>query len=265
MAFNYSPKAVTDGLIVYIDAANVRSYPGTGTIANNLTGKEFRYVDQFQTTDKQGLTFSFMAQASWNSSNLGTFQFPVPVGSATASRLQGGEDLEWNSAEMTADVWVNRTVSNNPKNIIWSIYFPYVEFTDGNRFRVNWATEIVGNTVQSHTLQTANSFSNNVWYNVCCTISSNPMSGINSANIYVDGVLEATTTTVQQITGIYPTPWMNRNGINIGNGSGTRNGIGGEQRFPFVGKISSFKLYNRILTPEEVLRNYNALKARYAY
>jgi hypothetical protein len=34
MAFNYSPKIVTDGLVLYLDAANRYSYPGSGTTWN---------------------------------------------------------------------------------------------------------------------------------------------------------------------------------------------------------------------------------------
>jgi hypothetical protein len=37
MAFNYSPKIVTDGLVLYLDAANPRSYPGTGTTWYDLS------------------------------------------------------------------------------------------------------------------------------------------------------------------------------------------------------------------------------------
>ena len=38
MAFNYSPKIVTDGLILSIDAANKKSYPGSGTTWTDLAG-----------------------------------------------------------------------------------------------------------------------------------------------------------------------------------------------------------------------------------
>ena len=31
MAVGYNPKIVTDGLILALDAANVKSYPGSGT------------------------------------------------------------------------------------------------------------------------------------------------------------------------------------------------------------------------------------------
>jgi hypothetical protein len=37
MAFNYSPKIITDGLVLYLDAANTRSYPGTGTTWSDLS------------------------------------------------------------------------------------------------------------------------------------------------------------------------------------------------------------------------------------
>jgi hypothetical protein len=37
MAFNYSPRIVTDGLVLYLDAANPRSYPGSGTTWSDLS------------------------------------------------------------------------------------------------------------------------------------------------------------------------------------------------------------------------------------
>ena len=37
MAFNYSPKIITDGLVLYLDAANTRSYPGSGTVWSDLS------------------------------------------------------------------------------------------------------------------------------------------------------------------------------------------------------------------------------------
>jgi hypothetical protein len=37
MAFNYSPKVVTDGLVLYIDAANGYSYPGSGITWSDIS------------------------------------------------------------------------------------------------------------------------------------------------------------------------------------------------------------------------------------
>jgi len=36
MSFNYSPKTVTDGLVLYLDAANTKSYPGSGTAWSDI-------------------------------------------------------------------------------------------------------------------------------------------------------------------------------------------------------------------------------------
>jgi len=37
MAFSYSPKIATDGLVLCLDAANNRSYPGSGTAWTDLS------------------------------------------------------------------------------------------------------------------------------------------------------------------------------------------------------------------------------------
>jgi hypothetical protein len=39
MAFNYSPKIITTGLVLYLDAANPKSYSGTGTAWDDLSGR----------------------------------------------------------------------------------------------------------------------------------------------------------------------------------------------------------------------------------
>lgn len=41
MATNYNPKVVTNGLILYLDAGNERSYPGTGTVWTDLTRNNY--------------------------------------------------------------------------------------------------------------------------------------------------------------------------------------------------------------------------------
>jgi len=38
MGFSRGPKIVTDGLVLALDAANTKSYPGSGTTWNDLSG-----------------------------------------------------------------------------------------------------------------------------------------------------------------------------------------------------------------------------------
>ena len=39
MGLQYSPKIITSGLVLYLDAANPKSYPGTGTSWFDLSGR----------------------------------------------------------------------------------------------------------------------------------------------------------------------------------------------------------------------------------
>jgi hypothetical protein len=41
MAFHFSPKIVTDGLVLYLDAANLKSYSGTGSTWFDLSRQNF--------------------------------------------------------------------------------------------------------------------------------------------------------------------------------------------------------------------------------
>jgi hypothetical protein len=59
MSTSYSPKIVTDGLVVYLDAANLKSYPLAGSVLTNLV--------QNGTDGTLGASFS--------SANLGVFTF----------------------------------------------------------------------------------------------------------------------------------------------------------------------------------------------
>ena len=88
----------------------------------------------------------------------------------------------------------------------------------------------------------------NVWYNVCCTLTQT--AGTSVAKIYVNGILESTSPTYTGVT-ISNYVWP----FSLGNHS--------VSRYPFVGSISCFKLYNRILTDLEILNNFNALKGRF--
>ena len=231
MAFHYSPKIVTNGLKIYIDPANDRSYSGTG-------------VNVYDLSPKLGITYSIVDQASWNKSNNGSFIFPNPIGNATASRVQSFTDQNLNTAEMTIDVWLKRTVSNNQYNMVWNAFLPYLSFNSSNYFVLSWTAVI------QRTLLSTRTYSNNVWYNVCCTLTQDVTSGTSIGKIYVNGILENTSPTYTGVTEV-------RNVIDtfmLGNWP--------PPRYPFVGDISCFKLYDRILTDSEIVYNFNALKSK---
>ena len=233
MSLHYSPNTVTNGLKIYIDPANNRSYPGTG-------------LGVYDLSPVSGITYSIFEQASWDTSNNGSFIFPTPIGSATASRVQSNTAQNLNTAEMTIDVWFKRTISNNTYNMVWSTYLPYLSFQSNNQFLFSWTA------LTQRTLYSTKTYSNNVWYNVCCTVTQDVTSGTSIGKIYVNGILENTSPTYTGVTQV-------RNTVNtfiLGNWNTP-------EYWPFVGNISCFKLYNRILTDSEILNNFNTLKSRF--
>ena len=231
MAFHYSPNIVTNGLKICIDPANDRSYPGTG-------------VDVYDLSPVSGITYSIVDQASWNTSNNGSFIFPTPIGTATASRISSNTNLSFQNlnTEMTIDVWFKRTISNNQYNMLLSTGLPYLSFLDTNQFLFSF------DATGHKWLYSVKTYSNNVWYNVCCTLTQT--AGTSVAKIYVNGILESTSPTYTGVT-ISNYVWP----FSLGNHSISRH--------PFVGNISCFKLYNRILTDSEILNNFNTLKSRF--
>jgi hypothetical protein len=238
MAFHYSPKIVTNNLKMYLDPANIRSYASTGDIIYDLS-------------PVVGLTYSFTLQASWNSSNGGVFSFPDPI-TTTASMISSGV-YQNSSSEMTIDVWFKRTKSNNTYNMIWSYYLPYLAFRPNNKFYLSWRhDDIAGN---QRVLESTNTYSNNVWYNVSCTITNSVLENISFAKIYVNGVLESISPTYTGVPQSYVPPVGTR--FMLGNWSY------GSEKNPFEGSISNFKLYDRILSDSEILQNFNALKSRF--
>tara|TARA_B100001989_G_scaffold225975_1_gene181324 strand:+ start:2271 stop:2888 length:618 start_codon:yes stop_codon:yes gene_type:complete len=61
MALAHSPRIVRDGLVLYFDAANTKSYPGSGTTWYDLSGNE-----------RHG---TLINEPTFQSHNLGCFQF----------------------------------------------------------------------------------------------------------------------------------------------------------------------------------------------
>ena len=95
MGLSHSPKIVTTGLVLALDAANPKSYPGTGTTWKDLSGN--------------GYDFSFGAGLSWNST--GTFSM-----TAVSS---GGAVFSGNitsSTTCTMQFWIKTT---DAQSLFW--------------------------------------------------------------------------------------------------------------------------------------------------
>lgn len=150
MATNYNPRVVTNGLVLALDAGNLRSYPGTGTTIFDLSGNNnhgtlvngvgfstsnggiltFDGVNDYVTVtlDLRNTTYSIMAIARYTgtqnrrviSSNSGNWLMGWWAGQTNKYFAEG-----WVSPELggTAETsWISYVATGNQPADSWALY-----------------------------------------------------------------------------------------------------------------------------------------------
>ena len=234
MAFNYSPKIVTDGLVLCLDAGNPNSYPGSGNTWKDLSrGRN-------NGTLVNGPTFS--------GANGGSLVFDGVNDYNQHINLQN-----FINQDITISLWVNFTVLNGlttyvfyhrPEKTTESLTYLYIyrnSFWDNGQLSFLCSYVTTGGTTSNLQHYLSPGFLNEgQWYNFTANYNS-----IGYSNFYVNG---------QLIVSRSPQPdfsrWVNINDSFM-------------QSSRINGLSSSTQIYNRALTPTEVLQNYNATKGRF--
>jgi hypothetical protein len=228
MAFGRGPKIVKDDLVLMLDAANPKSYPGSGTSWNDLSGnsEDFTlYNSPTFSTDNNGI-LSFDGTNDYAEANTAkvipdTGEFSVVFAFAlTGTGGRGG-------------VFERKTTS------------PYNGFSFGQGGPDNWASSIIGpgdSLSVSFTYPTTNVFRIDVvTYN-----------GSTSAKAYSNGSLvDSDTSSAVGDLSVDGT----RQNLNIARRDAS------SAELPC--KIGCIQVYNKELSADEVLQNYNALKGRF--
>ena len=228
MGFYRGPQIVTSGLVLHLDAANPKSYPGTGTTWYDRAGN-FNGGVVNNGTLVNGPSFS--------SANMGSIGFD---GSNDYVDMSTSPNL---TNSLTVCAFVNTSLITGLNQII---YGPSANGSD------NWLS-ISNNRAQIFATQTSdvNNFSvtgntvidANKWYYITGIVNNNVIL------VYVNGVFEVASSTQAFIIG--------------GWNSTARIGQRPSGQFPFNGRIACVHGYNRALSATEVLQNYNALKSRF--
>lgn len=235
MATKGGPNTIEDGLVLYLDAANTKSYPGTGTTWNDLSG------NSNSGTLTNGPTF--------NSSNGGSVVFDGVDDFITLPLSLG---LLNGTNEATLNIWLKLNSGRNGSgrsgiiqlsgfnNGNGSLYY----YTDSARIGGIWLD--IFRTDRVFTGDRQPTFDGTLWHNI--SITTTP--GSNGWRMYLNGILRYSTTGQNTVS-------VNSNlfgGFRLGQNSGARD---------LWGNISQTQIYNRALTPEEILQNYNATKSRF--
>ena len=242
MGTHAGPKLVTGSMSFYVDAASKKSLTTIGNGWRDLMG------------NTPNLAFS---AATFSAVNGGIVTFAGTPGSSASTTFNQSTDMTW-------DVWFKRTASvgsgTNFNMVFESALLPYFSFgwagTSADRFLFSWHTKFGTAGLVQQTLSPATLYSNNVWYNVTCTLKFDLAATTSTGNIYVNGVLVATSTS--------PVNSVDTVGFQSLNGGVMRLATyGAAGVYPFNGSISNLKIYRRILTATEILQNYNAMAQRF--
>ena len=226
MGLAHSPRIVTDGLVIALDAGNTKSYPGSGTTWKNMA-TEGPFGDATLKTGSGRNTYS--------SNNGGYFSLPEafipnPGGAANGSPF----------TTFTYSVWCRTPNLSSYQTLIDQENDNFLLAFLNDDLMIYDPNEYVPNSSFTAVVDT--------WYNVVATHThTGPIS------FYVDGELVHTSSSSYSDSHLFDN-WS------FGGGSIAADSTGNEV---WDGFISSIFIYNRSLTASEVQQNYNALKGRY--
>lgn len=241
MSSTSGPNVNENGAIFYVDAANPKSYPGTGNTWNNLTSTDYN------ATLVNGVTYS--------NSNQGTMIFDgtddyVNLGSSNpfvGNNIQTLTTSQWVystgdnrvttiSLKRTSNSSVFRTAINEyPQGVTAAGYIGFLTRSND---------DTVTGLIASNTVPVKNT-----WVNLVCVVD-----GMNRL-VYVNGNLIASDSNI----GMQPISSTTANatvGAFVYDSNSAVNS-------PFAGNIATTMIYNRALSADEVTQNFNALRGRY--
>ena len=225
MATDYNPKIVTDGLVIYLDAGNTKSYPGTGNTWTDLS--------------RNGLDFGLVNGPSYDSNFGGYITF------------DGSDDhLDFTAQNLgntaTVEMWCKLKSLNNVMPFGWGIYDVY---TSSGQLGFNTGA---GDRYGLSSTQTTNLGLLNNWKHYVFEMRTD-VSYTNN-KIYVNSVEQSLSQTAGS---------ENAGNRSFNSGQGRIAGWRTNNNYRMPMDLSSFKVYNRALTAAEVLQNYNAIKRRF--
>lgn len=227
MGTNYNPKIVTDGLVLCLDAANPKSYPGSGTTWTDLSGNGNNGIIKGTTTFNE------------NTIDLGSSANITNYILLPNSLLSGITDF-------TISLWVNgASITSGELNTLF-----HATNTGGNNFSIEWYNDRV-QTLFGSTYSTFNyTFTNNTWYNFVFYRTSGTTMGL-----FLNGVDQGTAACPSTTLTIIGAIVMGQEQDAV---------EGGFQSVQcFRGKYSNVVYYNRALSNSEIQQNFNATRGRY--
>lgn len=230
MASIGGPNIIEDGLVLYLDAANTKSYPGSGTTWNDLSGN--------------GNNGTLINGPTFSSGNNGSILFDG-VNDRISVTVNSNSLI---TNDFTFMAWAKRNGDSSTSiGGIFGNHF-HTQLAGANMYFRNNSTQVVfsagnGSTRPAHTVNIPVSNLNWNSYTIRYTGTT--------YQFYLNGqLLDSRTAVVVQSSS------TNQYAIGLWAASYT-------SEYYLNGNISQCSSYNRALTAEEILQNYNATKGRF--
>ena len=233
MALQHSPSIVTDGLVLCLDAANPKSYPGSGTAWTDLLGR--------------GGSGTLVGGPTYSNSGGGSISFDGTDDHIVANPTS--LNSSFSSTSVSHFIWVFPTsqgqivVELGTTTINQNWHDSNIEINASGAFSFStWHGSLSNKVVSAN-----QSF--NQWYCVGFAYDGTTLTA------YINGASIGTTAFSRQA------PYNNGNQThyalfaNDSTNMGT-NAYGG-------GRAANFSVYNRALTATQVSQNFNALRGRF--
>ncbi len=230
MAFNYSPKILTDSLVFAVDAANKKSYPGSGTSFNNLADSSNNFTINGSPT-LNTLLDRFTFSSNQTTQYLEKSSYSFPANDYSISIWVKFTTTSFNGATVS---YAYSTSQNNES----LMYFSNGElrfYGPTDNVSTNWN---IPNTTS--------------WFNLVRT----RIKSSGAEKLYVNGSQEFSGTLNANVSTETPGTLI------FGQEQDTVGG-GFQSNQCFYGDFASMKLYNKNLSSTEITQNYNALKGRF--
>jgi len=225
MGVTYNNRIVTDGLILCLDAASKRSYPGTGTAWTDLKEGNSGTLTNGPTFDAEnGGSLTFDGANTYV--DLGTsIDTNVPI--SVSCWFKADQEQRYQGLVSRADG------STSFRNFI--LYISNIDGDGGFGTYINAHRKVLG------------VISTNTWYNGCFTLDSS-----NNLKLYLNASLVKSDTSVSYTD-------QSSDKLLVGE---FQAGAGSD--YPLDGNISNVSIYNRALSADEIRQNYLSTKERYA-
>lgn len=229
MAFSFSPKIVTDGLVLALDAANPRSYVSDSNVWNDLTANQ--------------VTGSLINGPTYNKDNGGSIVFDgvddrCPTSYVNSTGANNTTQLVWVKWNGVNQLGVIMYLGNSASTGLGLLVNDGSSINIGNKVSVLYGGSFFNAIDTGTTFATLSASS---WTQLTLTRDST------TTRLYQNQTFLGSTTRT-------PNSYLSSLNLNLLSTVGSA---------LFGGQIANALFYNRSLSPTEVFQNYNALKGRF--